>query len=463
MRKEVQVREHHVWLISGVCSVLTACSLVIDADTAKLAERQRTGSPSDDGGGPAPTRPCAVDADCSDDDPCSGEERCAPDDTASDARGCVAGAPLNCSDDVACTEDRCVKGSGCTHKPDSTRCDDGVDCTVDVCSLGEGCRNDPNQARCDFCRPGSMCTADQGCVGGFPNDCSDGDSCTVDQCDESSLQCLHFGSCEGGPDTCDDVEQLFPNNGRAVAGGTFGSVAATYDNECGNGGGRDAVYRLRIDAISDIVLDTRASEARAIVAVGTSCDEAGFTLACAGPTGGDRGSSLVIHRFDPAVQGNDLFILVDGESASDDREYVLIIDVAPVAEDSCNVTNVRLPVGGTLLGFMDTLEPANAWGQQQGSCQLGFAGPALPEAIVSFVADDDDTFSFTATSDEFDPILYARGNCRGQGQQGELACNAALFGDNQAEIDVDLAQDAETFLVVDGAQDGASFVLRNVP
>jgi hypothetical protein len=455
------VRGHRVWLIGVVCSVLAACSLVVDADTAELAERQRAGSQDDGDGGPSPTGPCKVDADCDDGDPCDGAERCLPDDAKSDGRGCLAGAPLDCSDEVACTKDRCVKGSGCTHEPDSTRCDDGVDCTVDVCSLGEGCHNDPNQARCDFCRPGSSCVADQGCVGGFANDCSDGDSCTVDQCDESSLQCLHFGSCEGGPDACDTAEELFPINGRAVAGGTFGSVAATYDTVCGNPGGRDAVYRLRIDVVSDVVLDTRSSDARALVAVGTSCDEAGFGLVCAAPSGGERGSSLVIHRFDPAVQGNDLFILVDAESASDDREYVLIIDVAPVAPDSCNVSNVRLPVGGTLLGFMDALEPANAWGQEQGSCQLGFAGAAPPEAIVSFVADDDDAFAFTATSDAFDPILYARGNCRGQGPRGELACNAALFGDNQAEIEVELAQDDEAFLIVDGAQDGASFVLRS--
>src|SRR5688572_32434541 len=103
MPKEIEVRGHHVWLISGLFSLLTACSLVIDADPARLTEHRGASSPTGgDGDGddtPGGSGPCADDADCSDADPCSGEERCAPDDARSDERGCLAGAPLDCSDD----------------------------------------------------------------------------------------------------------------------------------------------------------------------------------------------------------------------------------------------------------------------------------------------------------------------------------------------------------------------------
>jgi hypothetical protein len=461
------VRTHRVWSIGCVCALLTACSLVIDADTDELAHGA-SGDDSGDGAGDGDTdgQPdtgaCADDADCSDGDPCNGTERCDPADPASDAQGCVAGAPPDCGDDVACTVDRCESGVGCTHKPDSTRCDDGVDCTIDVCSLGQGCHNDPNQQRCDFCRPGSVCDVEQGCVGGFANDCSDGDLCTVDQCDVSSLSCLHFGSCEGGPDSCDDAQEIFLNAGRAVAGGSFDRVTATYDGACGDPGGRDAVYKVRIDAVSDIVLDTTASDARTIVAVGTQCSEAGFGLACASLVDGERGARLVIHRYDPQLEGTDLFILIDAADGGENGEYVLTVDVTPVAPDACNATSVRLPVGATLLGFMDALEPANNWGTQQGSCQLA-TGPQPPESIVSFVADDDDTFRFVVTSDAFAPALYARDRCNGNGPNDELACDAAVLTDTRAEIELDLRQDDEAFLFVDAGKDHGAFVLKNVP
>jgi hypothetical protein len=458
------VRTHRVLSISGLCSVLSACSLLIDADKAELATRTGSADGSDAGDeSPVPGTPCEDDADCSDGDPCSGTERCDPDDASGDARGCVAGAPLDCSDDVACTEDRCVSGEGCQHKPNSTRCDDGIDCTVDVCSLGEGCHNDPNQARCDFCQPGSECSPERGCVGGIPNRCSDGDSCTTDQCDATTLQCQHFGSCEGGPDDCASAEEILLADGSGIVGGSFERVTHQYGTGCGDEAGSDAVYRVRIDEISDIVLDTTASGARTTVAVGKGCT-GDFELACAGErSGGERGGRLVIHRYDPAVLGSDLFVLIDALSAGETGDYVLTVEVTPVAADRCDNSNVTLPVGATLLGFMDALEPANAWGEQQGTCQLGLGSGPAPEALVSFVADDDDRFRFTVSSTEFSPSFYARRSCAGRRPQDELACQSPLFGESEAELEVELTQGDEAFLFVDGGRDRASYVIRSFP
>jgi len=68
------------------------------------------------------------DARCADRLACNGAERC-------DARlGCVAGAPRNCDDAVACTVDRCDEPGRCAATPDDLRCP-----ISHRCDLTRGC------------------------------------------------------------------------------------------------------------------------------------------------------------------------------------------------------------------------------------------------------------------------------------------------------------------------------------
>ncbi len=90
---------------------------------------------------------------------------------------CVAGSNLNdcgsdgdlcndCNDSNTCTTDSCNAGS-CTNTTlaDGAVCDDGLFCTIN-----------------DTCTSGT-------CTSGGPRNCSDGEECTTDSCNETSDQC----------------------------------------------------------------------------------------------------------------------------------------------------------------------------------------------------------------------------------------------------------------------------------
>lgn len=461
------------WLAAfGTATLLGACSLIVDLDTDALGGERSVSSGHSKGDdasvpdvdGTQPAVPCGADADCDDGNLCNGSERCEPNAANADERGCVPGEALACDDGIACTVDSCDPTQGCKHLADSTRCTDSIDCTVDICDPEVGCRHVPNQARCDFCQPGSECTVDRGCVGGFVNTCDDGDSCTVDQCDAQKLTCVHIGSCESGPDSCADAKRIVLTDGRGVAGGSFARVTPTYDTAC-SANGRDAVYSVLIESISDIIIDTTRSEARTAVAVATTCSEEGFQLACAGQIGAqDRGSRLVIHRYDPAREGAELFLLVDALDSTEEGEYVVTVDVLPVAEDTCSNSVLSLGVGGTLLGFMDAREPPNAWGTESGSCQRGRNPEAQPEAIVRVRGARDERVRLSAEGRGFAPTLYARSRCDDDDEDNELGCaRAGAPGQTQVTLDIELDVDDEAFVFVDGGRDGAPYVLRSEP
>jgi hypothetical protein len=107
---------------------------------------------------------------CLDDLFCNGEESC-------DVKlGCLAGAPPEESDSVACTKDPCNEElDSILHVPDNGYCSDGDECNgVEKCSLTEGC------------------------LKGIPLDCDDGDCCTLDGC-HPLLGCQHeppFKGCK---------------------------------------------------------------------------------------------------------------------------------------------------------------------------------------------------------------------------------------------------------------------------
>jgi cysteine-rich repeat protein len=181
---------------------------------------------------------------CDDGLSCNGVETC------DGVRGCVAGAPPDCSDGVACTRDVCddVRG-GCLSVPEDAACDDGLSCngaeTCDAglgcvdgappaCSDGVACTRDscddvrggcvsvPEDTACDdglFCNGAETCDGVWGCRPGAAPPCSDGIPCTVDRCDESSRSCAHVpdhAQCDDGR-FCTGVETCDPRAG-CVAG-----------------------------------------------------------------------------------------------------------------------------------------------------------------------------------------------------------------------------------------------------
>jgi len=118
---------------------------------------------------------CTIDADCNDDLYCNGAETC--------LNGvCQAGTPVDCSvlsdqcNNGVCDEalDKCVAQT----KPNGTSCDDGL-----YCNVGE------------TCQAGA-------CTGGTARNCDDGESCTIDSCDEDLNTCVSTWPACGISDGC---------------------------------------------------------------------------------------------------------------------------------------------------------------------------------------------------------------------------------------------------------------------
>jgi cysteine-rich repeat protein len=190
---------------------------------------------------------------CSDGLFCNGEETC------DGAGSCQAGAPVDCSDGVGCTDDSCDEANDvCVNEPNDLNCpDDGVFCNgvefcdavadcsstgdpcpdgtvcdeaTDECVVAADCGNgilEPGEecddgntldgdccsANCTFepagssCEDGEFCNGEEVCDGagtclpGQPVDCDDGVGCTVDSCDEAADACVNApddGLCDDG-------------------------------------------------------------------------------------------------------------------------------------------------------------------------------------------------------------------------------------------------------------------------
>jgi hypothetical protein len=121
---------------------------------------------------------CRSNADCNDGNACNGVESC--------RRGvCQAGTPLVCADANPCTTDTCEAARGCVYPPagDGTPCGPGDSyCAgMDACFAGA-------------CRPGT------------PPSCDDGNTCSIDSCDDALGRCVHqsrIGCCRSDADCAD--------------------------------------------------------------------------------------------------------------------------------------------------------------------------------------------------------------------------------------------------------------------
>ena len=127
---------------------------------------------------------CLTDDQCQDDSWCNGGEVC----EIGCAPGCYPGTPPDCDDGLDCTIDSCVDdypNSGhCEHIPDDAMCDDDI-----------------------WCNGFETCNPNAGCVPGIPQ-CNDGVTCTVDVCDEVTLECSFTPNdvaCDNGQ-WCDGIE-----------------------------------------------------------------------------------------------------------------------------------------------------------------------------------------------------------------------------------------------------------------
>ncbi len=169
---------------------------------------------------------------------CSDSDACTLSDACKDG-ACLAGAPPNCDDNNACTDDSCDKVKGCQHANNTAacsdgdactsadkcatgncggtvvNCDDGNACTDDACDKLAGCKNTANTAT--NCSDGNACTSNDACAqgkcNGTPVTCNDNVACTVDSCVPAT-------GCKFAPNNnlCNDNESCTTESCDAVAG-----------------------------------------------------------------------------------------------------------------------------------------------------------------------------------------------------------------------------------------------------
>ncbi len=191
-----------------------------------------------------PAAMCARQSDCDDriactDDACivgglcehtAVPSRCSAGERCDVALGCVSAtrctANAQCDDGVPCTRDLCVAGGACTNVRDDALCAAGQACTARGCVAAGRCTV---AADCDdrvFCNGVEQCVAGA-CAAGSARDCSDGDPCTGDVCNDAAARCDHpaISPCGGGT-VAPGTYVLAPDVAYSCGAGTLGPVAA---------------------------------------------------------------------------------------------------------------------------------------------------------------------------------------------------------------------------------------------
>lgn len=193
--------------------------------------------------------PAAVGTACDDGDLCTFGGTCQDIGMGPAAKLTCVSQPTPCDDGNACTKNTCSPKTGCAYPPDAgascndgdactsgdacglagectgtaIACNDGNPCTTDACDIAAGCTATANTAPCtdgDACTSGDVCAGGSCKAGGAAN-CDDGNTCTLDLCDNDA-GCYHLPvqtpCCTGNTNVCDDgnpctTEDCDPNTG----------------------------------------------------------------------------------------------------------------------------------------------------------------------------------------------------------------------------------------------------------
>ncbi len=149
---------------------------------------------------------------------CADSLWCNGDETCGGVSGCQAGTPVNCADSYSCTVDSCNESTdSCNNVENDALCSGGQVCNTVYfppptgCGVITACTGQPDGTACDdglYCNGADRCQS-QVCVDdGIPLNISDGVSCTVDSCNETTDTIEHPPNnavCNNGL-YCDGVE-----------------------------------------------------------------------------------------------------------------------------------------------------------------------------------------------------------------------------------------------------------------
>jgi len=134
------------WTALVVCAVVFAGCGGDDGSGASAGSGGDSGEGGSAGTAGRPTPVCERTNDCDDGVYCNGSEVCDPDDDNAAADGCVAGTPVDCSDGIECTLDRCIESQRqCENDVPDGDSDGHTDATcldTEGDALGDDCDDD---------------------------------------------------------------------------------------------------------------------------------------------------------------------------------------------------------------------------------------------------------------------------------------------------------------------------------
>jgi len=167
---------------------------------------------------------CSDDSECNDGLYCNGVETCVD-------GICQNGTPINCNDNVNCTDDACNEASNtCDHIPNNANCDDGVYCNgLEICDASNDClAGTPVTCLDDLL----FCTGDEICDVGIDSCISEGNPCSEGTvCNEENDVC-DPSSCSNPNGVCEEGEDCSSCPSDCISGSGGGSCDACFKGKC---------------------------------------------------------------------------------------------------------------------------------------------------------------------------------------------------------------------------------------
>jgi hypothetical protein len=243
---------------------------------------------------------------------CDGYEQC------DRGVGCVAGAPLYCNDESACTVDSCSDTEGCVYTPrDLDR--DGY--LAGSCG-GDDCDDDP--------RYGTMIYP------GAPEVC---ENRRDDDCD--GRRDYNDSDCRPMNDRCDTASIITARTG-TYSGSTAG-LTSDFTLGCSTATGPDAVFRFTLTEPHDVRASVSGTSSATIALRNFAQCSSGPDLKC-----NSSSSPSILHRSLPA---GDYAIIVRNPSAGPFDLQLMVTDPTPIpAIDLCNTGTQVINASGTFRG-----------------------------------------------------------------------------------------------------------------
>jgi Putative metal-binding motif len=357
---------------------------------------------------------------------------------------------------------------------DDAQCDDHLACTTNACDATVGrCRSSPDDAPCQnaaYCDGEERCDNKLGCVAGAPVTCEDGNSCTIDACDEATHLCSHAprdADHDGDPDAhcgghdCDDADPTVSAKAPEICGdgkdddcdGAIDEAACVspehdtcsapltidapgayaldttgasfdYATSCGVGGkpgSADVVAALVLPAgpAVDVALTARTAGALVSVAIAAQCGDPTSEFACGASyvsAAGGQVSKVIARAVGDASKSIALPVYVATQPASAVTLDVQILAPAAAPDNetcgSAAPVDLGVPFAASLLGPARDLASA---------CET-----PLGELVYAFTLPVASDVTAYATSLDGDGVPAL--SLRGQGcalPADEIACDLA--------------------------------------